>query len=88
MSILWISLGIILDVDIGFDHARARARMIGRCAPGIIQQLHPAEFLEHYTAPVGGRAYRLKSALAIATVLVTDYTQLSVRIPARSMRTQ
>jgi hypothetical protein len=86
MSILWIWFGIIFDVNIGLDHARARSGMIWCCAPSVIQQLHPAEFLEHYTAPVGRRAHGLKTAPAVATILVTDHSQLSVRIPAQSMR--
>ena len=88
MSILWIWLGIILDINIDFGHARARSRMIRRSTPNVFQQLHFTEFLEHYTAPVSSRAHRLKSTLAVATILVTDNPHLSVGIPPQSMRTK
>jgi len=43
MSFLWIALGLILGVNIGFSHARPGVRMIRRCMPVILGQLHPAE---------------------------------------------
>jgi hypothetical protein len=85
MSVLWMWLGIIFNVDIGFGHARTRPRMIWRCAPIIFQQLHPTKFLEHYTPPVGRRSNRPQSALALAAVLVADHPQLSICIPAQSV---
>jgi hypothetical protein len=58
MSFLWIALGLILRVDIGFGHAGSRARMVGCCAPGTFHKLHPAEFLQRHTTPVCRRARR------------------------------
>jgi hypothetical protein len=52
MSFLWVLLGVILGVNIGFRHARSRARMIRRGLPRTFHYLHSAKFLQSYTTPI------------------------------------
>ena len=85
MSFLWIALGLILRVNVGFSHAGPGTRMIRRCMPGAIRHFHPAKFFERDTTPVCERAWRLKSGLAIAAVLKTQHAKLSFLIPAQSV---
>ena len=88
MSFLWIAFGLILRIDIGVDHTRSRPRMIRRCTPGTLRYSHPAEFLQRNTTPVRRRAQRVESAPAVATVLVAEYTKLSLPISAQPVRTK
>src|ERR1700739_1397697 len=62
--------------------------MIRGCAPGSLHSLHPAEVLERHTTPVGRRTHRVESALAFATVLITEHAKPSFAIAAQSVRTK
>src|ERR1700756_1446233 len=62
--------------------------MIRGCAPGSLPSLPPAEFLERNTTPVGRRTHRVESALAFATVLITEHAKPSFAIAAQSVRTK
>src|SRR5262245_20803035 len=62
--------------------------MVGRGAPRVLQELHPAELLERGATPVGRGTPRLQPALALCAVLVAQHPKFSGAIPAQSVRTK
>jgi hypothetical protein len=79
---------MILGINIDFGYARGRTRMIRRCAPGILDQLYPAELFQNNTTPVFRRTNWLESAPAVATVLVAQNAKPPIPIPAEPMWTE
>src|SRR5262249_10979530 len=47
MSLLWVALRLILGVHICVHHASRWTRVVWGGLPEIVQQLHPAQFLEN-----------------------------------------
>ena len=62
--------------------------MVGRGAPRLIQELHPAELLKRGTTPVGRGTHRSESALALSAILVAQHPKLSGAIPTQTVRTK
>jgi hypothetical protein len=62
--------------------------MVGRGAPRVLQEFHPAELLERGATPVGRGTQRFQSALALAAILVAQHPKFSGAIPAQSVRTK
>jgi len=74
---------LIFSVHIYFRDAGLRAGMVGRRVPGTFEQLHSAESLQRYTAPVFRRAGRLQSTATLPAILIAQHTNLAVVIPAQ-----
>ena len=62
--------------------------MVGRGAPHVLQEFHPAELLNHGATPVGRRTRRFESALALPAVLVAQHSKFAGAITAQSVRTK
>jgi hypothetical protein len=62
--------------------------MIGRRAPNVLAQLHPAELLQRCATPVCRGSGCFQSAFAFSTVLVTQHAKLSRSVSAQSMGTK
>ena len=62
--------------------------MVGRGAPRVRQELHPAELLERGATPVGRGTRRFESALALSAILVAQHPKFSGAIPAQSVWTK
>ena len=62
--------------------------MVGRGAPRILQQFHPAELLERGATPVGRGTHRFESAFALSAILVAQHPKFSGTIAAQSVRTK
>ena len=62
--------------------------MIGRGAPRVLQELHPAEFLERRATPVGRGTNRFESALALSAILVAQHSKFPGAIPAQPVWTK
>jgi len=52
LPLLRIALRLILGIDIRFDHAGGRPRVVRRGFPGTLQQFHSPEFLQDDAAPI------------------------------------
>ena len=62
--------------------------MIGCRVPCFIQQIHPAQFLNHDTTPVRRRTRRFQAAAAIARTPIAKCSHLAIVIAAQAMRAQ
>ena len=62
--------------------------MVGRGAPPVLQELHPAELLQRGATPVGRGTRRFESALALSAVLVAQHAKVSGATSAQSVRTK
>jgi len=86
MSLLRVTLRLILSVNICLHHASRWTRMIWCRPPGIVQQFHSAQFLEHDATPILRRPDRPQSAFTLAAVLITEHARFTQTIAAQPMR--
>ena len=77
---------MILSVDIRLCYAGGRARMIGRGAPAIFEQLTLPSFSSAMQRQFSAEPGRLESALAISAVLVAEHPKPPFLIAAQSVR--
>ena len=54
--------------------------------PGIVQQFHPAQFLEHDATPILRRPDRPQSAFALAAILIAEHARFAQTIAAQPVR--
>jgi len=86
VSLLWITLGLILGIDIRLDDAGGGTGMVRRGLPGTVHQFHPLQLLENDATPILRRTYRSETALALSTILITEHTLLAEAVAAQPMR--
>ena len=86
MSLLRLTLRMILGIDIRLHHASRWTRVIWGGPPGIVQQFHPAQFLENDAPPILRRPDRPQSALAFPAILIAEHAGLSQTIAAQPVR--
>src|SRR5579872_1650201 len=87
-STLWITLGTILGVDVGFHNAACRTRMVGRGPPHIVEQFDSAELFQHHASPVLRCIGRLETALTSPAVLIAQHSQLPGVVSSQPMRAE
>jgi hypothetical protein len=83
---LRVAFRLILGVNIRLHNASCWARMIWSGLPGIVQQFHPAQFLENDATPILWRPARPQSAFAFAAVLIAEHARLAQTIAAQTVR--
>jgi hypothetical protein len=85
MSFLWITLRMIVSVDIGIRNTGRWTRVVRRGVPRTFQNSYRTESLQRNTSPVRRRTGWLKAALAFPAVLITQHPMLPLLVPAQSM---
>ena len=88
MSFLRVALRLIVGINICVHHASRWTRMVWSSLPGIVQQFHPAQFLENDATPILRRPDRAQSALAFAAILIAEHARLAQAVAAQPVRTK
>ena len=84
MSLLRVALRLRRNICV--HYASRWTRMVWGGLPGIVQQFHPAQFLENNTTPILRRPDRPQSALAFAAILIAEHARLAQAIAAQPVR--
>jgi hypothetical protein len=85
MSLLWITLRMIVSVNIGVSNTGRGPGVVRRGVPRTFQNSYRTESFQRDTSPVRRRTGWLKAALAFPAVLITQDPMLPLLVPAQSM---
>jgi len=88
MSLLRITLGLIVGIDIHIDNAESGAGVIRRRMPLTAQQFNLTQFFPRSASPVCLRPRRIETTLAFAAVLITEHSQLALAIASQPVWTE
>jgi hypothetical protein len=88
MSLLRITLGLIVGIDIHIDNAESGAGVIRRRTPLTAQQFNFTQFFQRSASPVCLRPRRIETTLAFAAVLITEHPQLALAIASQPVWTE
>jgi hypothetical protein len=86
MSLLRVALWLIFGVNIRLHHASRWTGMVWGSPPGVIQEFHPAQFLENNATPILWRPDRPQATLAFAAILIAEHARLSQAIASQPVR--
>jgi hypothetical protein len=88
MSLLRITLGLIVGINIHIDNAESRAGVIRRRMPLTARQFNLTQFFQRGASPVCLRPRRIETTLAFAAVLITEHPQLALTIASQPVWTE